>query len=60
MQAQLFTPVLEKARDAIENVARVQGVVAVFDLSAGAVVYHDPSAMVDLLPMVKRELGIVE
>ncbi len=58
MQQALLAPINEKMNVAIEKVAKNNGMTAVFDLSAGAVVYHDPATMTDMLPLVKRELGI--
>jgi outer membrane protein len=54
-QAELMQPILEKARQAIEEVAKAQGVIYVFDSSA---VLYKSSASIDLLPLVKTKLGI--
>lgn len=53
----LIQPVMDKARQAIEAVAKEQGLLYVFDLSQGNPVYTGPES-VDLLPMVKTQLGL--
>ena len=57
-QAVLLGPVFEKMNAAIEKTAQANSITAVFDVAAGAMIYHDKNAMVDMLPLVKRELGI--
>jgi outer membrane protein len=54
-QAELMQPVFEKARQAIEEVAKTQGVIYVFDSQN---VLYKSSASIDLLPLVKTKLGI--
>ncbi|PQB06037.1 OmpH family outer membrane protein [Aureitalea marina] len=52
----LYTPVLEKARTAIQKVARAQGIQYVFDSTQGSgVILADGT---DLMADVKKELGI--
>ncbi len=52
----IFQPVLEKARGAIQKVARAQGIQYVFDATAGnGVLLADGK---DLITDVKKELGI--
>ncbi len=53
----MIQPVMDKARKAIESVAKAQGLLYVFDLSQGNPVYTGPES-VDLLPLVKTELGL--
>ena len=57
-EASLMAPIVERARKAIEKVSKANGVIAVFDLMSGAMLYHDASVMMDMLPMVKKELGM--
>lgn len=59
-QSELLQPVLQKAREAIEKVGKAQGLAGIFDLSSGALIYQNESAMVDVLPLVKKELGITK
>lgn len=58
-QDKLTAPIVEKAQKAIEKVSKANGLTAVFDTSMGALAYFNESAMTDLLPLVKKELGIV-
>ncbi|MBN1131732.1 MAG: OmpH family outer membrane protein [Bacteroidales bacterium] len=50
-------PVMEKARTAIEEVAKEQGLLYVFDMSQGNPIYASDKS-VDLLPLVKANLGL--
>lgn len=50
-------PVMEKARNAINEVAKEQGVIYVFDLSQGNPVYTSEES-IDMLPLVKAKLGL--
>lgn len=50
-----FQPILDKARKAITDVAKEQGLLYVFEV--GSLYYHSEQS-VDLLPMVKLKLGI--
>lgn len=58
MQQILMQPVVKKAQDAIETVAKANGLIYVFDTSTGATVYCDDTQSMDLLPLAKKELGI--
>ena len=58
MQGTLMAPVIEKAQKAIEKVAKSNGLTYVFDLSSGALIYFDEAQSTNLLPLVKKELGI--
>lgn len=57
-QNKLMAPVVEKASQAIDKVGKANGFTAVFDVSTGALAYHDEATMINLLPLVKAELGI--
>ncbi|PLX03573.1 MAG: molecular chaperone Skp [Marinilabiliales bacterium] len=60
-EAELLQPILEKAGKAIKEVAKEQGLIYVFDVAettGGVVVlYHSEDSM-DLLPLVKKKMGI--
>lgn len=59
-QSELFAPILEKAKIAIEGVAKEQGLIYVFDISGtqmGVVLYKSNESK-DILPQVKVKLGI--
>ena len=55
---ELNETVMKKAQDAIDKVAKAQGLAYVFDLATGAIIYIDEANTVNLLPLVKAELGI--
>ena len=56
-EAELFQPIMDKAQSAIEAVAKANGFTHVFDLGAGGVLYFSEQS-IDILPLVKKELGI--
>jgi outer membrane protein len=56
-QMTLMQPVMEKARKAIEEVAKENGLLYVFDMSQGNPVYASEES-IDLLPLVKTKLGL--
>lgn len=56
-EAELFQPIMDKAQAAIEKVSKAGGFTYVFDISAGGVVYFSENS-IDILPLVKKELGI--
>ncbi len=58
-QADLMKPIVDKANAAISKVAKANGFIYVFDVSTGAVAYFSDQS-VDVLPLVKKELGIVK
>ncbi|MEN8228960.1 MAG: OmpH family outer membrane protein [Bacteroidota bacterium] len=53
----LMQPVMDKARGAIEEVAKEKGLLYVFDLSQGNPIYTSEESM-DMLPLVKAKLGL--
>jgi outer membrane protein len=53
----LIQPVMDKARKAIEEVAKEKGLLYVFDMSQGNPVYASEES-VDMLPLVKAKLGL--
>lgn len=57
-QQVLMTPVIERAQNAIKKVSKANALMMVYDLSSGALAYYDEATMVNLLPLVKTELGI--
>ena len=58
MQQILMSPVVKKAQEAIEKVAKANNLIYVFDTSTGATVYTDDTQSMDILPLAKKELGI--
>ena len=55
-QAELFNPLIEKVKNAINDVGRENGYTYIMDIGAGAVVYFEGGD--DVLPLVKKKLGI--
>lgn len=53
---ELLQPIVEKARNAIEEVAKENGYTYVFDRSMGVLLYSEPGD--DIMPQVKTKLGI--
>lgn len=56
-EAELIQPIIDKARQAINDVAYDNKFTYVFDLSAGAVLYQSDQS-VDLMPLVLKKLGL--
>lgn len=56
-QMAFLQPVMDKARKAIEEVAKELGLLYVFDMSQGNPVYASEES-VDMLPLVKTKLGL--
>jgi len=54
---EIFTPVQEKALNAVNSVAEEHGFTYILDTGAGGVVYADPGAE-DILQLVKAKLGL--
>jgi len=57
-QQNLMAPVVDKAKASIAKVSKAAGLTVVYDISSGALAYYDEAAMVDILPLVKKEMGI--
>ena len=62
-EADLMTPIYEKANAAVNKVAAAGGYAVVFSTagdqaSSAGLAYFDPATLTDITPDVKRELGI--
>jgi outer membrane protein len=57
---ELFAPIVEKARNAVQKIGRENGFFTILDESAGTTLYMDEGNpnMVDISLMVRKELGI--
>ena len=55
---ELFAPIFQKARTAIDKVGKDNGFTYIFDTSVGSLVFINENASVNVLPLVKAELGI--
>ena len=53
----MIQPVMDKARGAINEIAKEKGLIYVFDLSQGNPVYTSEESL-DMLPLVKAKLGL--
>lgn len=58
LNQQLMTPIIAKANEAVAKVAKANGLIYVFDVSAGAVPYFDPAQSMDVTAQVRAELNI--
>ncbi len=57
-QQELLTPIIEKAKAAIDKVTKENGYLVVFE--TGSLASYDESALTDLAPQVRQELGIAD
>lgn len=57
-QQKRVAPIIEKINKAIQTVGEKQGFTYIFDTAAGNILYFSPSQCVDVLPLVKAELGL--
>jgi len=55
-ESKQFQPVVEKARKAIGEVAKEQGMLYVFEVNS--VLYYNSAQSTDLMPLVKAKLGL--
>jgi len=55
-ESKQFQPVVEKARKAIGEVAKEQGMLYVFEVNS--VLYFNAAQSVDMMPLVKAKLGL--
>ena len=53
----LLQPVMDKALNAIKEVAKENGFTYIFDMSSGVLLFTDDNAE-DILPLVKKKLGL--
>jgi outer membrane protein len=55
-EVELTSPLIEKARKAVQDVAKENGYTYIFNSSEGLLLYSDPAD--DIMPLVKKKLGI--
>lgn len=53
-----MTPIIEKISNAIKTVGEREGFTYIFETTQGNILYFSPTQCVDVLPLVKKELGI--
>ena len=51
-------PIIEKINKAIQAVGEKEGFTYIYDISQGNIVYFSPTQCIDVLPLVKKELGL--
>ena len=56
-QQELFTPVIDKVKKAINEVGSENNYTYIFDLSTQSIVYQSPKSN-DVTPLVKKKLGL--
>jgi len=56
-EAQLIQPIIDKAEQAIKDVAEEEGFTYIFDLARGSILYFSETSQ-DILPLVKIKLNI--
>ena len=56
--ARLLEPVITKAKEAVSKIAKAGNFTGIFDTAVGAMAYMDEATVVDVLPLVKTDLGI--
>jgi outer membrane protein len=57
-EQELTEPLITKAKDAIEKVAKENGYTYVLDSGIGFMLYIDETTADDIMPLVKKELGL--
>ena len=55
-EKELLQPIIDRAKQAISDVAKENGYTYIFDTSAGTLLYQQDSD--DILPLVKKKLGL--
>jgi len=55
-ESDLLTPIIDKAKNAIEAVAKENGYTYIFDTAVGVLLYYGESD--DILPLVKKKLNL--
>ncbi len=55
-ETELLTPIIDKAKSAIEEVAKKNGYTYIFDTSVGFILYFKEGD--DIMPLVKKKLGL--
>jgi outer membrane protein len=55
-QQELYDPLVNKAKDAINSVAKANGFTYILDISMGVVLFYEGGE--DILPLVRANLGL--
>jgi len=59
-EQELTEPLITKAKDAINKVAKENGYTYIIDAGFGILLYIDETTAEDIMPLVKKELGLIE
>ena len=59
-QQELLAPIIEKAQNAIKKVGTDNGFTFVLDTATTPMLYWDETSVINLLPLVRAELGLPE
>ncbi|OQA99819.1 MAG: periplasmic chaperone [Bacteroidetes bacterium ADurb.Bin217] len=57
---ELLNPIIDKAEVAVKKVAEREGFMYIYDVSKGSQVLYYSSKSIDVMPLVKKELGILK
>lgn len=58
LQQQLFAPIFQRAKEAVDKVGKANGFTYIFNTAEGVLVFIDENTSQNVLPLVKQELGI--
>ena len=58
-EAELLEPIQKKAQEAVNKISKANGYIAVYNTSVPSLAYFDEAQLIDIAPLVKKELGIV-
>ena len=57
-QQELLNPIIDKAEGAVKKIAAKEGFFYIFDTSKGSQILYYSDKSIDVMPLVKKELGI--
>ncbi|MFI3259363.1 MAG: OmpH family outer membrane protein [Rikenellaceae bacterium] len=57
-QNEMLSPIIAKAREAVDAEAKAGGFAMIFDESAGALAYYDETLVPDITPNVMKRMGL--
>ena len=57
-QQELLNPIIDKAEGAVKKIATKEGFFYIFDTSKGSQILYYSDKSIDVMPLVKKELGI--
>jgi len=57
-EQELLQPIIEKAKNTIEEVAKENGFTYILDVSSPTILYYPKDPQIDILPLVKKKLNL--